>query len=109
MPPMPKRPSEPAARPLKDEVIEVLKNTRDPELGIDIHTLGLIRKIQINPEKEAVLIQMTLTTPLCPYGPQIMKDVETGLRNIGLKRVKIELVFDPPWQPSPEVRLMLGV
>lgn len=94
---------------LKDEVVEVLKNTLDPELGIDIYTLGLIRNIRLNTEKEAVLIEMTLTTPLCPYGPQMMKDVENGLKKLGLRRVRINLSFDPPWKPSPEVRLMLGV
>lgn len=96
-------------RPIKEEVIEVLKNTRDPELGIDIYTLGFIRKIRIDPAKEAVFIEMTLTSPLCPYGPQMLNDVRDRLRQIGLERVKIDLVFDPPWQPSPEVRLMLGV
>ncbi len=94
---------------LKDEIVEVLKNTFDPELGIDIWTLGFVRKLQINPEKMAVAIEMTLTSPLCPYGPQMLQDVENALKKIGLKRVKIEFVFDPPWQPSVEVRQMLGI
>ncbi len=108
MPPSSARPPEvPAA--LKDEIIEALKNTFDPELGIDIWTLGFIRKLQINPDKQAVRIEMTLTSPLCPYGPQMLRDVENALKKIGLKRVKVDFVFDPPWQPSAEVRQMLGV
>jgi len=96
-------------RPLRDEIVEALKNTFDPELGIDIYTLGFIRKIQINPDKEAVLIEMTLTSPLCPYGPRMLREVEGALKKIGLKRIRVEFVFDPPWQPSSEVRQMLGV
>ena len=93
----------------KQEIIEVLKNFQDPELGIDVYTLGLIYKIDFNERAQDVTITMTFTSPLCPYGPQMVGELAGRLRALGIRSPKIEVVFDPPWEPSPDVREMLGV
>ena len=93
----------------KEKIIDALKKCFDPELQIDVWTLGLIYAIEISQEGK-VAIKMTLTTPFCPYGPQLMEDVEDKIKAVdGVKTAAIELVFDPMWQPSEELRAMLGV
>ena len=94
---------------IKEEIIEVLKNVIDPELDIDLYTLGLIYKIDFDQDKQKLRIEMTFTTPLCPYGPQMVGDIKGRFRALGLDDVEVEVVFDPPWEPSDEVREMLGV
>lgn len=94
---------------IKDEVIEVLKNTLDPELGIDLWTLGLIYDVDMDEKNQKLYLKMTFTTPLCPYGPQMVGEIKSKFRALGLDDVKVDIVFDPPWEPSEEVRAMLGV
>ena len=92
----------------KEEVVEALKQVYDPELQLDVWTLGLI--YEIIPSEEKVEIKMTLTTPFCPYGPMLTEEVENKIRKeTGAKEVLIELVFEPPWQPTDELKAMLGV
>ena len=94
---------------LKSEIIETLKTTYDPELGIDLYTLGLIYTIDFDQKKQKLHLTMTLTSPMCPFGPQILEMLQRKFKELGLKSPKISLVFDPPWEPSVEVRQMLGV
>ena len=82
----------------KQEVLERLKSVVDPELGIDIVNLGLIYDIKI--EGDSIHVKMTLTSPFCPLGVLIVRNVEEVLKSIGFKNVDIEIVFDPPWTPS---------
>ena len=90
------------------KIIEALKECKDPELGYDIYTLGLIYDIKISSDK--VDIKMTLTSPMCPFGPQIINDVKLRVGNLeNVKDVNIDLVFEPLWEPSEDVKLMLGV
>ena len=92
----------------KEKVIEILKTVHDPELFIDIYRLGLIYNIDII--DNIVNIKMTLTSPMCPFGPQILDNVKSKLQAIeGVKDVNIELVFEPLWQPSEEIKAELGV
>lgn len=88
-----------------------LKEVKDPEIGIDIWTLGLIYDIKI--DDDGVKITMTLTTPLCPFADGIIKMVEDKVAELfvgdNLKSVKVELSFDPPWEPSDKLRAMLGI
>ena len=92
----------------KEKIIEVLKTCIDPEIMIDIYTLGLIYTIK--EENENIDIEMTLTSPMCPYGEELVSDVELKLKALeGVKEVKVKLVFDPPWQPPEDVKLMLGI
>ncbi|MBI5391995.1 metal-sulfur cluster assembly factor [Candidatus Woesearchaeota archaeon] len=92
----------------KEQVIQALKQCEDPELQIDVYTLGLIYDIRCSEEK--VDIKMTLTSPMCPYGPWLLNEVETNVKEItNAKEVKIDLVFEPLWQPSEEIKLLLGI
>ena len=92
----------------KEQLIEdVFKEYVDPELGIDIWTLGLIYEIKIT--NDTVDILLTFTSPLCPYGPQMADEIEELIKKKGAKEVKIKVTFDPPWKPSEELREMFGV
>lgn len=92
----------------KEAVVEALKQSFDPELNLDVYTLGLIYKIAI--EKDDVWIVMTLTTPLCPYGPMLVEDIKAKVRSLAkARKVDIEVTFDPPWKPSDELKMMLGL
>jgi metal-sulfur cluster biosynthetic enzyme len=93
----------------KDEIVEVLKNYLDPEMGIDVWTLGFVRKLDFNEKAQALNLVLTLTSPMCPLGSQIVSDLKRRFVDLGCKTVAIELSFDPPWEPSKEVREMLGL
>ena len=91
----------------EEQAIMVLKTCEDPELNIDVWTLGLIYKMNIT--KDVVVLKMTFTTPLCPYGPMLVEQIKSALTHAGAKNVDIDVVFDPPWKPSEEVKEMLGM
>ncbi|MFH2020019.1 MAG: metal-sulfur cluster assembly factor [archaeon] len=92
----------------KSKIIDALKTVYDPELGMDVWSLGLIYEIKIIGSD--VFIKMTLTTPMCPYGPMLMEMIEEGVKQIkGVKIVKLELTFEPLWQPSDELKTMMGM
>jgi|SRR5581483_6955970 len=85
---------------LKAQVIETLRTCYDPEIPVNIYDLGLIYDLQITPEGQAQ-IQMTLTSPNCPVADQLPRDIEAKLRGLpGVTDVKLELVWDPPWDRS---------
>ena len=88
--------------------IAALKTVIDPEIGMDIWTLGLIYKIDIRPGG-SISIEMTFTTPTCPYAPMLVEQTKDALKKKGFKRSNLDFVFDPPWKPSEEVRMMLGM
>ncbi len=93
----------------REQAIEVLKKCEDPELHIDVWTLGLIYDLQIR-ANDSIYIKMTLTTPFCPYGDALMGEIQEKLMKLdGIKGVEIELTFEPPWKPSDELKDMLGV
>lgn len=102
-----KSPDELEGKEENKRIIEVMKKVQDPELGLDIWTLGLV--YDINAEGNNAGIKMTFTTPMCPYGPMIVAELKSGLKGIGIENPKIEIVFEPLWQPSEEVRNALGV
>ena len=92
----------------KDQVVEALKDVFDPELHIDVWTLEIIYDIQIN--EGDVAVKMTFTTPFCPYGPALVKDIETKVGAIeGVTTVQVEVVFEPPWKPSDELLDMMAM
>jgi len=92
--------------PTKDEIIKALKTVEDPEIHIDIHTLGLIYNIEMG--EDGIDILMTLTTPFCPYGDQIVLSVEKALKEFG-QEVRVEVTFEPEWVPPEDVRIALGI
>ncbi|MBI2670919.1 metal-sulfur cluster assembly factor [Candidatus Woesearchaeota archaeon] len=92
----------------KEDVIEKLKTVYDPELNLDIWTLGLVYDINIS--NSTINIKMTFTFPGCPYGPLLLDNVKKEVSTIkDIKIVNIELTFNPPWQPSQELKEMLGL
>ncbi len=93
----------------EQQIIEKLKLVKDPEIGIDVWTLGLIYKITL--KEDGVEVLMTLTTPFCPFADELIADVEKKVSELDYKKgdVHVELTFDPIWEPSEEVRMMLGV
>ncbi|MBT4604924.1 metal-sulfur cluster assembly factor [archaeon] len=105
----------------RKEVIAVCKKVEDPELFLDIYTLGLIYEITINDSPKIIEgtkelgpqihILMTFTTPMCPYGPQMVQELETQLELAGadIEKTSIEITFDPPWKPSEDLRDMMGI
>ncbi len=92
--------------PTKDQVIEKLKTVKDPELGIDIHTLGLIYDIAIS--EEGIDITMTLTSPYCPFANELVESVEEALLPLH-PEVRVDITFEPAWEPSEELRISLGL
>ena len=84
----------------------------DPELNVDIVSLGLIYKIDIDLKNKKAIIEMTLTTPTCPLADLILDDVKFALSKIkSLESIDVNLTFDPPWTPermSPEAKEKLG-
>ncbi len=85
----------------KQEIIEALKNVYDPEIPVSVVDLGLIYDIEVDEDNGTVSVKMTLTTPGCPMASFIMNDVEMVIRELeGVKDVKVELTYDPPWSPD---------
>ena len=97
---------------LTDKLIEQLKTVYDPEIPVDIYELGLIYKVDISDDKD-VLIDMTLTAPGCPVAGEMPGWVEGAVKEIPeVRSCKVELVFDPPWDPSrmtDEAKLQLNM
>jgi metal-sulfur cluster biosynthetic enzyme len=86
---------------LKEKVIrDALMDVYDPEIGVDIVSMGLIYTIEITPEND-VKVTMTLTFPGCPYGPSMIEEIEDRIREIPeVRNVAINLTFEPPWTPD---------
>ncbi len=92
----------------RDDVIKALEQVNDPELNLNLWFLGLIYDIEVH--HDAVRIKMTFTTPFCPYGPMLVEEVKSRImKETGAKHVDVELVFEPRWVPSEDVRAALGV
>ena len=89
------------------DIIENLKEVKDPELGIDIYTLGLVYKIVI--DSDGIEVLMTLTSPYCPFGEEIVREVEKKLHSIIKGDNRVEITFNPPWEPPEELRKALGI
>jgi FeS assembly SUF system protein len=97
---------------LTDEIIAGLKTVYDPEIPADIYELGLIYKIDIG-DDHAVKIDMSLTSPNCPSAQELPIMVENAVASVaGVREAKVEVVWDPPWDPSrmsDEARLVLNM
>lgn len=110
-------PTQPAAPetaelpPTADQVKLALRKVKDPELNLNIIDLGLVYDIMV--DGADVQIDMTLTSPGCPAGPQIMTDVERAVQAMpGVGKVIINLVWQPFWSPDriePRVRAYMGL
>jgi FeS assembly SUF system protein len=97
---------------LTDDIVAALKTVYDPEIPADIYELGLIYRIDISDER-TVSVDMTLTTPNCPSAQELPNMVENAVATVpGVRDVKVEVVWDPPWDPSrmsDEARVVLNM
>lgn len=100
------------AAPTEDAVRKALRSVKDPELNLNIIDLGLVYDVEVDEEGE-VDVKMTLTSPGCPAGPEIMGDVDRTVRGMdGVTGANIEIVWEPYWTPEridPKVRAFLGL
>jgi len=97
---------------LTDDIVAALKTVYDPEIPADIYELGLIYKIDIGDDR-AIKVDMSLTSPNCPSAQELPIMVENAVASVaGVGPVKVDVVWDPPWDPSrmsDEARLVLNM
>lgn len=80
-------------------VLEALRSVIDPELGLNVVDLGLVYAVDIDAGR--VQLQLTMTTPACPLGEQIVADAEDRLLAVeGVSEARVDLVWEPPWGPE---------
>ncbi|MFH0749664.1 MAG: iron-sulfur cluster assembly protein [Candidatus Gottesmanbacteria bacterium] len=96
----------------REHIVDALRHIPDPELGISIWDLGLIYDLHIDP-KGNIEVVMTLTSVGCPLFGTIQSDIEEHVKKVkGVKKVTIELTFEPPWsvdRMTDEARAQLGM
>lgn len=102
------------ALPSKEQVLEAIKPVTDPEINISIIDLGLVYDVEFDESANQVNVKMTLTSPACPVGPQIMAAVHGKVLELEeVDNVDIQLVWSPPWDPrtmaTEDVKMMLGI
>jgi len=100
----------------EEHVREALKQVVDPELFVNVIDLGLVYKVELKERedgKQDVVIEMTLTSPACPAGPQLIQQAKNVLGALeGVGEVEVKLVMSPPWTPdrmTDEARDQLGI
>lgn len=96
----------------KEEVLDALKGVIDPEIGLDVVSLGLVYGVETTEEGD-VHVKITMTFMGCPLTAMITEDAKNNIQTVkGVKSVDVEIVWDPPWTPDmiePEVRAKLGI
>lgn len=97
--------------PDQDAILNALRTVKDPELNVNIVDLGLVYTIQSKDDQ--VDVEMTLTTPACPAGPEILRNALAAVKGIeGVTNANVKLVMTPPWSPekmSDDARDQLGI
>ena len=97
---------------IEEKVVEMLRTVYDPEIPVDIYSLGLVYRIELSDEGE-LTVDMTLTAPNCPMADFIMEDVRMKLESIeGVSAVNVNIVFEPEWTQdmmSEEANRELGL
>jgi metal-sulfur cluster biosynthetic enzyme len=97
--------------PSEDQVLTVLKEVEDPEIGVNVVDLGLIYNVDIGDEGD-VDVSMTLTAPGCPMHDTIARAAEMAIETLpDVKEVHVTMVWNPPWTPdrlTEEGRRLLG-
>lgn len=96
--------------PTQDEVLSVLKEVDDPEIGVNVVDLGLVYNVNVNDSD--VNVEMTLTAPGCPMHETIARAAEMAIETLpGVKDAHVTMVWNPPWTPdrlTDEGRRLLG-
>jgi FeS assembly SUF system protein len=94
------------------QVLDALRTCYDPEIPVNIYELGLVYEVNVD-DAGLVSIKMTLTSPHCPAVQSLPAEIESKVKAVsGVNDVKIDLVWDPPWDPSKmseAARLQLGM
>ncbi|MBP5498674.1 MAG: DUF59 domain-containing protein [Muribaculaceae bacterium] len=97
---------------IEDRIVEMLRTVFDPEIPVDVYSLGLIYKIDLDDDGN-VSIDMTLTAPNCPMGDFMFEDIRQKVESVeGVQSVTVNLVFEPEWDQSmmsEEAKLELGM
>ncbi len=95
----------------EETVRKALRQVKDPELGLNIMDIGLVYDVAVDPDGQ-VRVRMTLTSPGCPSGPEIMQDAKMVVEELdGVASATIELVWEPYWTPEkmdPRVKAFMG-
>jgi metal-sulfur cluster biosynthetic enzyme len=83
----------------QDTLLSALRTVKDPELNVNVVDLGLIYSIQAHDDH--VDVEMTLTSPACPAGPEILRGAVVALESLdGISKANVKLVMSPPWSPD---------
>ncbi|MBI2884819.1 MAG: metal-sulfur cluster assembly factor [Candidatus Omnitrophica bacterium] len=100
----------------EQQVMDAITPVQDPELHLGIVELGLIYEVAVNPSPEGdeIKVQMTFTSPFCPYGPALKAQVQQVVAKVpGVKSAQVNIVFTPPWDPrtmaTEDCRIALGL
>jgi metal-sulfur cluster biosynthetic enzyme len=95
----------------QDTLLSALRTVKDPELNVNVVDLGLVYSIQTH--EDQVDVEMTLTSPACPVGPEMLRNAATALEKVaGVTKANVKLVMSPPWSPekmSDAARDELGI
>ena len=95
----------------QESILEALRTVKDPELNINVVDLGLVYTVQTH--EDEIDVEMTLTTPACPAGPEILRNAVGALQKLeGVSKANVKLVMSPPWTPdrmSDAARDELGI
>ena len=95
----------------QEQILDALRTVKDPELDVNVVDLGLVYTIQTHDDQ--VDVEMTLTTPACPAGPEILRNAAGALEKLeGVTKANVKLVMSPPWSPdrmSDAARDHLGI
>lgn len=87
--------------PLWPKVQAALRDVYDPEIPVNIYELGLIYKVDIQPDTNDIYVEMTLTSPGCPVAGEMPGMIENSIKTVeGVGAVTVEIVWDPTWDPS---------
>jgi len=100
--------------PTPEGVLDSLRTVIDPELNINIVELGLVRGITVQDDNGHVDIDLTLTSPMCPLGPEIMAATKGAAERVdGVEGAEVQLVWSPLWDPrvdaSEDAKAELGI
>jgi metal-sulfur cluster biosynthetic enzyme len=98
----------------EEQVVAALVPVQDPEINLSIVDLGLIYGVKIDEAEKAVTVEMTLTSPMCPFGPELIRAASTAVSLLeGVEKVDIKLVWVPRWDPkehaSEDAKAFLGI
>lgn len=83
----------------QESLLDALRTVKDPELNVNVVDLGLVYSVQMR--EDQVDVEMTLTSPACPAGPDILRGAVTALEAVpGIAKANVRLVMSPPWSPD---------